>query len=61
MRRTSQELVQGDRQISNSLILSGKTLKGMDNVGIVVDDPAAAVGFFKELGLELEGEAGGAW
>jgi catechol 2,3-dioxygenase-like lactoylglutathione lyase family enzyme len=33
------------------------TLKRMDNVGIVVDDLAAAVAFFKELGLELEGEA----
>ncbi|MFL6245245.1 MAG: VOC family protein [Thermoanaerobaculia bacterium] len=33
------------------------TLKRMDNVGIVVDDLGAAVAFFKELGLELEGEA----
>ena len=33
------------------------TLKRMDNVGIVVDDLAPAVAFFKELGLELEGEA----
>jgi catechol 2,3-dioxygenase-like lactoylglutathione lyase family enzyme len=37
--------------------LSGMTLKRMDNVGVVVDDLAAAVAFFKELGLELEGEA----
>ncbi|MFM9370393.1 VOC family protein [Streptomyces sp. Da 82-17] len=29
----------------------------MDNVGIVVDDLEAAVAFFTELGLELEGEA----
>ena len=29
----------------------------MDNVGIVVDDLQAAVAFFGELGLELEGEA----
>jgi catechol 2,3-dioxygenase-like lactoylglutathione lyase family enzyme len=29
----------------------------MDNVGVVVDGLAAAVAFFKELGLELEGEA----
>jgi len=28
----------------------------MDNVGIVVDDLKAAIGFFVELGLELEGE-----
>ena len=29
----------------------------MDNVAIVVDDLAAAVAFFTELGMELEGEA----
>src|SRR3954452_1907520 len=29
----------------------------MDNVGIVVDDLSAAVAFFRELGLELEGQA----
>jgi catechol 2,3-dioxygenase-like lactoylglutathione lyase family enzyme len=29
----------------------------MDNVGIVVDDLAAAIAFFVELGLELEGQA----
>jgi len=29
----------------------------MDNVGIVVEDLAAATAFFVELGLELEGEA----
>jgi catechol 2,3-dioxygenase-like lactoylglutathione lyase family enzyme len=29
----------------------------MDNVGIVVDDLQAAVAFFAELGMELEGEA----
>ena len=28
----------------------------MDNVGIVVDDLAATIAFFRELGLELEGE-----
>ena len=28
----------------------------MDNVGIVVDDLAAAIAFFVELGLELDGE-----
>ena len=31
-------------------------LKRMDNVGIVVDDVGAAVDFFRELGLELEGQ-----
>jgi catechol 2,3-dioxygenase-like lactoylglutathione lyase family enzyme len=29
----------------------------MDNVGIVVDDLPATIEFFRELGLELEGEA----
>jgi len=38
-------------------MLSGMTLERMDNVGVVVDDLAAAVAFFRELGLELEGEA----
>ena len=33
------------------------TIQRMDNVGIVVDDLEAAVAFFLELGLELEGEA----
>ena len=32
------------------------TLLRMDNVLIVVDDLKAAIGFFAELGLELEGE-----
>jgi catechol 2,3-dioxygenase-like lactoylglutathione lyase family enzyme len=32
------------------------TVLRMDNVGIVVDDLKAAVAFFVELGLELEGE-----
>jgi len=32
------------------------TIRRMDNVGIVVDDLAAAVAFFAELGLQLEGE-----
>ena len=33
------------------------TVKRMDNVGIVVDDIDAAIEFFRELGLELEGRA----
>jgi catechol 2,3-dioxygenase-like lactoylglutathione lyase family enzyme len=32
-------------------------LKRMDNVGIVVDDLVAAIEYFRELGLELEGQA----
>jgi catechol 2,3-dioxygenase-like lactoylglutathione lyase family enzyme len=32
------------------------TIKRMDNVGMVFEDLAAAVDFFRELGLELEGQ-----
>src|SRR4051794_22127540 len=32
------------------------TVQRMDNVGIVVDDLPAAIAFFGELGLELEGQ-----
>jgi catechol 2,3-dioxygenase-like lactoylglutathione lyase family enzyme len=32
------------------------TLKRMDNVGIVVDDLETTIDFFRELGLELEGQ-----
>ena len=31
-------------------------LRRMDNVGIVVDDLATTIRFFRELGLELEGQ-----
>jgi catechol 2,3-dioxygenase-like lactoylglutathione lyase family enzyme len=39
------------------------TIHRMENTGIVVEDLAAAIAFFVELGLELEGEAtvGGQW
>src|SRR5687767_14702122 len=33
------------------------TVKRMDNVGIVVEDIDAAIAFFTELGLELDGRA----
>ena len=33
------------------------TVQRMDNVGIVVDDLDAAIAFFREIGLELEGQA----
>ncbi|MDD7942046.1 VOC family protein [Actinomycetospora lutea] len=38
-------------------------LKRMDHVGVVVDDLDAAIAFFLELGMELEGRmpAEGAW
>src|SRR4249919_2380573 len=32
------------------------TIERMDNVGIVVDDLAVTIDFFRELGLELEGQ-----
>jgi catechol 2,3-dioxygenase-like lactoylglutathione lyase family enzyme len=37
--------------------LADMTILRMDNVGIVVDDLDAAVAFFTELGMELEGKA----
>jgi catechol 2,3-dioxygenase-like lactoylglutathione lyase family enzyme len=33
------------------------SLLRMDNVGVVVEDLPAAIAFFRELGLELEGQA----
>jgi catechol 2,3-dioxygenase-like lactoylglutathione lyase family enzyme len=33
------------------------TIQRMDHVGVVVDDLQAAIDFFVELGLELQGEA----
>jgi catechol 2,3-dioxygenase-like lactoylglutathione lyase family enzyme len=33
------------------------SVQRMDNVGIVVEDLAATISFFRELGLELEGQA----
>ena len=33
------------------------TLQRMDNVGVVVEDLPATIAFFRELGLELEGQA----
>jgi catechol 2,3-dioxygenase-like lactoylglutathione lyase family enzyme len=33
------------------------TIKRLDHVSVVVDDLGAAIAFFSELGLELEGEA----
>ena len=38
-------------------MLGGMAIQRMDNVGIVVDDLGAAVSFFTELGMELEGKA----
>lgn len=38
-------------------MLCGMTIQRMDNVGIVVDDLEAAVAFFTDLGMELEGTA----
>jgi catechol 2,3-dioxygenase-like lactoylglutathione lyase family enzyme len=37
-------------------MLGDVTVKRMDNVGIVVDDLDAAVAFFSEIGMELEGK-----
>ena len=32
------------------------TIKRMENIGIIVDDLEAVIDFFRELGLELEGQ-----
>jgi hypothetical protein len=37
--------------------LRGMTIYRMDHAGVVVEDLAAAIAFFVEPGLELEGEA----
>jgi catechol 2,3-dioxygenase-like lactoylglutathione lyase family enzyme len=37
--------------------VSEMAIKRLDNIGIVVEDLAAAIDFFRELGLELEGRA----
>ena len=43
--------------------MNAMTIQRMDNVGIVVEDLDAAIAFFTELGMELEGKAQveGAW
>src|SRR5205085_5238539 len=38
-------------------IVERMTIQRMDNVGVVVDDLEAAIAFFVELGMELDGEA----
>ena len=38
-------------------MLAGMTIQRMDNVAIVVEDLDAAVAFFTELGMELDGKA----
>ena len=38
------------------LVLGGMAIQPMENVAIVVDDLDAAVAFFAELGMELEGK-----
>jgi catechol 2,3-dioxygenase-like lactoylglutathione lyase family enzyme len=44
-------------------IVKGMTIQRLENVGIVVDDLAAATKFFVELGLTVldEGPVGGSW
>jgi catechol 2,3-dioxygenase-like lactoylglutathione lyase family enzyme len=38
-------------------MLGDMTIQRMGHVGVVVDDLEAAIAFFVELGMELEGEA----
>jgi catechol 2,3-dioxygenase-like lactoylglutathione lyase family enzyme len=44
------------QRLAAFFILGDMTIQRMDNVGIVVDDLDAAVSFFTELGMELEGK-----
>lgn len=46
----------GQYLISTTSTMQKSTLIRMDNVGIVVSDLKAAIAFFEELGLTLEGE-----
>src|SRR5690348_2220819 len=50
-------------ELVRSASVEGMTIQRMDNVGIVVDDLDAAVAFFTELGMELEGrmQIEGSW
>jgi catechol 2,3-dioxygenase-like lactoylglutathione lyase family enzyme len=45
-----------DRRLAELFIFGDMTIQRMDNVAIVVDDLDAAVAFFTELGMELEGK-----
>ena len=56
VRRSRQE--QSTLTVALCLSYSGEmTIKRLDHLSVVVDDLAAAIAFFSELGLELEGEA----
>src|ERR671921_604192 len=56
VRRSRQE--QSTLTVALCLSYSGQmTIKRLDHLSVVVDDLAAAIAFFSELGLELEGEA----
>src|SRR5881396_3363431 len=44
------------RLLRRRIMLGDMTIQRMDNVAIVVDDLDAAVAFFTELGMELEGK-----
>lgn len=46
-----------DRGVPSPLQCGGVTVHRLDHVGVVVEDLPAAIAFFLELGLELEGEA----
>ena len=43
-------------RLAASFMLGDMTIQRMDNVAIVIDDLDAAVAFFTELGMELEGK-----
>jgi catechol 2,3-dioxygenase-like lactoylglutathione lyase family enzyme len=54
-RRAASSVI-ADLRLAAFFKLGDMTIQRMDNVGIVVDDLDAAVAFFTELGLEMEGK-----
>jgi catechol 2,3-dioxygenase-like lactoylglutathione lyase family enzyme len=54
--RARQQFAIADTSPGAGAILEAMALQRMDNVGIVVEDLAGAIAFFRELGLELEGQ-----
>jgi catechol 2,3-dioxygenase-like lactoylglutathione lyase family enzyme len=54
--RVSQTRRRARRSSLSALTIERLTIQRMDHVGVVVDDLAAAIEFFVQLGLELQGE-----
>jgi hypothetical protein len=57
--RAGAVFVNGNGKNPRSPTLRGMTIYRMDHAGVVVEDLVAAIAFFVELGLELEGSSRG--